>query len=355
LSIDQIAGEVHEAAATPELRVERLQLPGGRRFGPHLPTSRGLVHAAERAANVGASTLQIFSDNPTAWRRRTEVPPEAEAFRERLVELDLGPVAIHASYLINLAGPDDVLFGRSVGLLRHELELASAFAARFVNVHVGSHRGAGVDQGIRRLVDGLDRVTDGLPSAGTDDRVLLIALENSSGGGFAIGAPIEELAMVLDTATSRGLGDRLAICLDSAHLWGAGYDMSSPKAIDDLLASFDRLIGLRRLAMVHLNDSHSPKGSRHDRHAHLGDGLIGAAGLSHLLCHPSLSHVAFYLETPGMEDGFDAVNVARLGDLAAGRPLTPGLVTGQASAADSTHVAQPKPTIARAGSGRAGA
>ena len=289
-----------------------------------MPVSHGLVHAAERASAIGASTLQIFSDNPTAWRRRAETPPDAEKFRQRLVELDLGPVAIHASYLVNLAGPDDVLFGRSVQLLRHELEHAPEFGARFVNVHVGSHRGAGLEAGVRRLVDGLERASDGLPSPTSDPRAPFIVLENSSGGGAGIGATIEELADVRDAAFDAGLGDRLAFCLDSAHLWGAGYEMSSPAAIDDLLSVFDRMIGLSMLAMVHLNDSHSPMGSRHDRHAHLGDGRIGGRGLAHLLCLPSLSHVAYYLETPGMEDGFDLVNVARIGDLAAGRPLTPG-------------------------------
>jgi deoxyribonuclease-4 len=352
---DQGTGDGYRAAATAGLRVERLQLPGGRRFGPHLPTSFGLVRAADRAAGIGASTLQIFSDNPTAWHRRAETPPDAEAFRSRLIELDLGPIAVHASYLINLAGPDDVLFGRSVALLTQELEHASDFAARFVNVHAGSHRGAGVDRSIRRLVDGLEQVIVGAPSAGSDLQAPLIVLENSSGGGSTIGANIEELAMILDEADSRGLGDRLALCLDSAHLWGAGYDLSSPAAIDELVAGFDRLIGLPRLAMVHLNDSHTPKGSRHDRHAHLGDGQIGTEGLARLLCHPSLDHVAFYLETPGMEDGFDAVNVARLGDLAAGRPLTPAPAIGQALPDAGTQVARPKWTTSRAGSGPADA
>jgi deoxyribonuclease-4 len=287
----------------------------------------GLVRVAERAAEIGATALQIFSDNPTAWRRRAEAPPEAEAFRRRLIELEIGPLAIHAPYLVNLAGPDDELFGRSVTLMRHELEHAPEFGARFVNVHVGSHRGSGLEAGVRRIVDGLERATDGLPSGGADPGAPLVVLENSSGGGFGIGARIEELALVIDAAAARGLGDRLAICLDAAHLWGADYDVSSPEAIDDLLIVFDRLIGLPRLAMVHLNDSESARGSRHDRHAHLGEGRIGRDGLAHLLCHPSLDHVTFYLETPGMEDGFDAVNVARLGDLAAGRPLTPAPAT----------------------------
>jgi deoxyribonuclease-4 len=281
----------------------------------------GLVRVAERASEIGASALQIFSDNPTAWRRRVETPPEAAAFRQRLKELDIRPVAIHAAYLVNLAGPDDDLFGRSVEMIRHELEHAPEFGARFVNVHVGSHRGAGLEAGIGRLVDGLERATDGAFSS--PDAPLLV-LENSSGGGFTIGSTIAELAMALESAAARGLDGHLAICLDVAHLWGAGYDVSRPEAIDRLLEEVDRTIGLERLVMVHLNDSRSALGSRRDHHAHLGEGQIGRPGLAHFLCHPALSHVAFYLETPDMENGYDAVNVSRLGDLAADRPLTPG-------------------------------
>jgi deoxyribonuclease-4 len=281
----------------------------------------GLVRVAERASEIGASALQIFSDNPTAWRRRAETPPAAATFRQRLKELDIRPVAIHAAYLVNLAGPDDDLFGRSVEMIRHELEHAPEFGARFVNVHVGSHRGAGLDAGIDRLVDGLERATDG-PFLGPD--APLLVLENSSGGGYTIGSTIEELAMALDRAAARGLDGQLAICLDVAHLWGAGYDVSRPDVIDRLLEDTDRRIGLKRLVMIHINDSYSDLGSRRDHHAHLGDGQIGRVGLAHFLCHPALSHVAYYLETPGAENGYDAVNVARLGDLAADRPLTQG-------------------------------
>jgi deoxyribonuclease-4 len=284
----------------------------------------GLVRAAERAAAIGATTLQIFSDNPTAWRRRTETPPEAAAFRSRLIDLDIGPVAIHAAYLVNLAGPDDELFEKSVSMVRYEMAHASEYGARFVNVHTGSHRGSGLQAGMARIVDGLERATGNVDAAAGDPQTPILVLENSAGGGAGIGSTIEELAMILDAAGARGLGPQLAVCLDSAHLWGAGYNVAEPDAIDDLLLDFDRLIGLNRLAMIHLNDSTCERGSRHDRHTHLGDGSIGRTGLAHLLCHPALSHVAYYLETPGMEDGFDAVNVARLTDLALGRPLTPG-------------------------------
>lgn len=310
-------------------RPPRVELPGGRRAGAHLPVSMGLVRLAERASEIGASALQLFSDNPTAWRRRADVPRDAAAFRQRLEELDLRPVAIHAAYLVNLAGPDDELFARSVEMIRHELVHAPELGARYVNVHVGSHRGAGIEAGIARLVDGLARATDGtLPGP---DAPLLV-LENSSGGGFTIGSTIEELAIVLDTAAARGLDGSLAICLDVAHLWGAGYDVSRPETIDRLIEETDRRIGLDRLVMVHLNDSLSALGSRRDHHTHLGEGQIGRVGLAHFLRHPALAGAAFYLETPGMEKGFDAVNMARLGDLAADRPLTPAPAPAPAAA-----------------------
>ena len=297
----------------------------------------GLVGVVERAHEIGASAIQIFSDNPTSWRRRPEAPLEAAAFRRRLLDLDIGPVAIHAPYLVNLAGHDETLFGKSVELMRHELAHAAEFSARFVNVHTGSHRGSGAEHGIARLIEGLERTTDDLPqrdaapessnSGGSADAVAsgdlpLVVLENLSGGGDAIGVTIEELAAILDSAAARGIDDRIGFCLDVAHLWGAGYDVADPIEIDDLLDRFDRLIGISRLVMVHLNDSVSGRGSRHDRHAGLGDGQIGRAGLAHFLCHSKLGHVAYYLETPGMDAGLDAVNVARLNDLVAGRPLT---------------------------------
>ena len=297
----------------------RVALPGGRRAGAHLPLGWGLLRVADRAAEIGASTLQLFSDNPTAWRRRPEPLPDAAEFRRRLGELDLGPLAIHASYLVNLAGPDDTLYARSVEVLRHELEHGPELGARYVNVHVGSHRGSGVEAGVARVAEGIALAIATSPDG---REAPLVVLENSSGGGDGIGVTIEELAMVLDAASARGVDGRLAFCLDVAHLWGAGYDVADPAEADAVLARFDRLIGLERLAMVHLNDSHSGRGSRHDRHAHIGEGQIGREGLARLLCHPDLDHVAFYLETPGMEHGFDAVNVARLGDLAAGLPLT---------------------------------
>jgi deoxyribonuclease-4 len=296
-------------------------LPDGRRIGPHLPLGHGMVRAAERAHAIGADTLQVFGDNPTAWHRRETPPAELPAFRRRLDELGLGPLAIHAPYLVNLAAADDEIHDRSVAVLTHDLRAAAGFDARFLNVHVGSHRGSGPEAGIDRVGAALARVLAAVPTDGAPTAPLLV-LENSAGSGDGLGVDVDELGAILDSATAHGVDpDRLGFCLDTAHAWSAGHRLDDPVAIDELLAAFDARIGLRRLVMIHLNDSKAACGSRNDRHEHVGAGRIGVAGLRHLLTHPSLAHTTAYLETPAMEDGFDAVNLARAIAIARGEPL----------------------------------
>lgn len=277
------------------------------------------MRAVNRAAEIGADAIQVFADNPTAWRRRETPPSEQPAFRARLADLGIGPVAIHAAYLVNLAGPDEGFFGRSVDVLSSDLRAAPGFRARFVNVHIGSHRGSGVTAGTQRLADGLALTlaeVDGGPDAA------LVVMENSAGSGFGLGVDIVELAGIMDAAVARGVSaDRLGFCLDTAHAWAAGIDISEPAAIDEFIDEFETRIGLEKLVMIHLNDSKSERGSHLDRHEHLGAGQIGAVGLGHLLRHPALAHVTFYLETPGMDEGYDAVNVARAHAIAAGARL----------------------------------
>jgi len=278
-----------------------------------------MVKAVDRANAIGDDAIQVFADNPTAWRRRTEPPRELPAFRERLVALDIAPVAIHAPYLVNLAGPDETFFARSVSVLAHDLRAAPGFLARFFNVHIGSHVGAGVEVGIGRLAEGL-RLALAENDVGPD--APSVVLENSAGGGSGVGTDITELAAIAEAIKVRGIEDRrVSFCLDAAHAWAAGIDLSRPDTIDAFVADWDDRIGIERLVMIHLNDSKSERGSRLDRHEHLGAGRIGATGLAHLLTHPALAHVAYFLETPGMDEGYDAVNVARARDLAAGRPL----------------------------------
>jgi deoxyribonuclease-4 len=290
-----------------------------RRIGAHLPLGGGMVKAADRAAEIGADALQVFSDNPTAWRRRASLPAELTGFKRRLEILGLGPLAIHASYLINLAGPDEEFHEKSVAVLAHELVTAQAYGAALVNVHIGSHRGTGAAAGAERVATTLARVFDAVGDRAPDPR---ISLENSAGGGFGLGSTVEELALVLAAVEARGVPrDRVRLCLDTAHLWSAGHDISGPERLDLVLDAFDAGIGLDRVAMIHLNDSRSELGSQTDRHQHIGAGRIGADGLAAVLRSPRLLHVPCYLETPGMDDGYDAVNIARCRDLLHGRPL----------------------------------
>ena len=306
------------------LEEPRPGLPGGRRLGAHLPLGPGMVRAAERARAIGADSLQLFADNPTAWRRRAELPDELPAFRAKVAELGLGPLAIHAAYLVNLAGPDDELFERSLGVLERELAVAEAYGARFVNVHIGSHRGAGVDAGVARVAEGVARVLAATPP-GPDSAMLV--LENSAGSGDGLGTTVDELARILDAIGARGATtERVGLCLDTAHLWGAGVAIGTPEDVDALVDTLTTRIGLERIAMVHLNDSRSAFGSRADRHQHLAAGEIGVGGLARILTHPRLAHVAYFLETPGMDEGYDAVNMTRARDIAAGvqpPPLPP--------------------------------
>jgi deoxyribonuclease-4 len=317
----------------------RAGLPGGRRLGAHLPMGSGMVRAAERAKAIGADSLQLFADNPTAWRRRAELPGELPAFRARVAELGLGPLAIHAAYLVNLAGPDPDLFERSLGVLARELALSPAYGARFVNVHLGSHRGAGVEAGIARVADGVARVLAETP-VGPDAAVLV--LENSAGSGDGLGTTVEELARILSAIEDRGVAAaRVGLCLDTAHLWGAGVAIGTAEEVDALVESIGTRIGLQRVAMIHFNDSKAAFASRADRHQHLAAGEIGSDGLARILTHPALAHVAYYLETPGMDDGYDAVNIERARDMAAGirpAPLPPEALVLRGSRA---HAAEP--------------
>ena len=299
-----------------------------------------MLKAVDRAHEIGANAMQIFADNPTAWKRRAEPPRELAAFRRRLLELDIRPVSIHASYLVNLAGSNPQFFGRSIDLLAHELGHAPSFGARFVNVHIGSHLGLGVAAGIERVAEGVlqtirlvDRQVEPDATAGGDgspgatlhqDPPVMLVLENSAGSGGGVGTTIDELAGIATAVAARGVPDeRVGFCLDTAHAWGAGIDVATPSALDDFIAAFAERIGLHRLVLVHLNDSRSERGSRTDRHEHLGAGRIGPAGLAHVLRHPGLAHATFLLETPGMDVGYDAINLGRARALATGVPLEP--------------------------------
>lgn len=280
-----------------------------------------MVKAADRAAEIGANALQVFCDNPMSWARRESLPAELDAFRARLAAGGIAPLVVHASYLVNLAGDDPAFRERSVAVLIAELRTAAAYGASLLNLHVGSHRGLGIEVGIRHVAEGVEQALAGVDG---EPGLPRLVLENSAGGGFTLGTSVEELAAIDAAILGRGIPrDRIGYCLDTAHAWGAGLDLRDPGAVDAFLGDFGSAIGRGRLVLVHLNDSRAELGSRADRHEHLGAGLIGETGLRTILAHPALAAATYVLETPGMDEGYDAVNLGRARDIAAGRPLEP--------------------------------
>jgi deoxyribonuclease-4 len=284
------------------------------------------MRAGRRARLIGATALQIFSDNPTAWRRRTEPPSDAEAFVAYAAAEGIAPIAIHASYLINLAGSAEPFASQSVEGLIHEVQRAPLYGASLVNAHIGSHRGGGAEAGFIRIARNVANVLEATPPG------VRLVLENSSGGGDNLGSTIEELAAIMEhvARATDGMGARslnqLSFCLDAAHLWGAGYDVSSAEGARSVIDRFAELVGLERLAMVHLNDSKSLRGSRNDRHEHVGAGEIGVKGLGALIRDQRLREgTTFIMETPGVDEGYDAVNLRRAWMLYGGATELPTL------------------------------
>ena len=343
-------------------------LPDGRRLGVHLPIADGLVRAADRAAEIGAASLQVFSDHPSTSRHRAAPSPDLPAFRARLAAAGIAPLAIHASYLINLASSDAAYHERAVALLARELRAARRFGASIVNVHIGSHGGAGAAAGIERLVTAIGRAlaAEHEPETGSSENgdtdapddagvavAPTIALENAAGSGSALGVDVDELSAIADALGGAGLpAERIGFCLDTAHAWSAGHDLRDPEATDAFVDAFDRRIGLDRLALVHLNDSKSERGSRIDRHEHIGAGRIGEIGMTHLLRHPGLAGAVWILETPGMDEGYDAINLARAIALGRGEPLAPlppGALSRRGGRSRAGAAGAPRGSVAPAG------
>ena len=308
------------AAVPPRAEpIRRLSWPrDAPRVGMHLGVASGLLKTAVRAHRIGCRALQIFSDNPTAWRRRGTLPRDLEGFAEFRQWAGIEPLVIHASYLINLAGTAQPFADQSRDALLNEMNRAALYGARFVNTHIGSHRQEGPAAGIERIRQTVASVLAASPTGVT------LVLENSTGGGDELGASLEDLARILEALAAP---PALGFCLDTAHLWGAGHDVSTPDGALAVIDRFDELIGLDRLRLIHLNDSKAPLGSRWDRHEHIGAGAIGPAGLGALLREPRLRArgVTFILETPGVDEGYDRINLRRARMLYAGAESLPRL------------------------------
>jgi deoxyribonuclease-4 len=263
----------------------------------------GIKGSLARAATIGADAVQLFAQSPRAWRFPEHSPDDIARFRERREEEDIAAVVVHALYLVNLATPDDTIYGKSVETMRHTVDAACAIGADAVVLHVGSHLGAGFEAGLERVVPALEQVLERC----ADDTWLL--MENSAGAGDTIGRSVEELATLFHAL---GRHARLGICLDSCHLWVSGVDVTDDAAVDGLFAEVDDRIGLDRLRVLHVNDAQTALGSNRDRHECIGKGEIGT-GMGAFVAHPAVQHLPAILETPGPDGhGPDAAELRRL-------------------------------------------
>jgi deoxyribonuclease-4 len=212
------------------------------RLGRHMPTHSNAAKAAQIACQLGCTSIQIFASNPTGWRPSTGNPASCAAFVQAAKDNGLEPVVIHAPYLINLASPDEVIWEKSIALLRWTLQRGELLGAAYVVFHTGSHRGSGVDAGLARIAEAIALI---LPE--TPPEVMLL-LENDVGAGNSLGHSFEQIGMVLHVLPQ--YEDRLGVCLDTAHLWGAGHDISNAASVRQLLQHFDDVIGLKRLKVM---------------------------------------------------------------------------------------------------------
>jgi deoxyribonuclease-4 len=279
------------------------------RFGLHVSISSSVAHAAERAFDLGCDTFQIFSASPRMWRAPAIPANDALAMRQNRARFHLTPLVIHDNYLINLAAADEKVRRNSIAAFRGEVERADQIGADYLVAHPGSSVGQTVDSAIALFAGSLETAT-----AGLQPQVTLL-LECTAGQGSTLGRTLEELAQLKAAAASR-TAIRIGFCLDTCHLFAAGYAIDTPDGLEDTLQAADRLLGLEHVPVLHTNDSKAPFASHRDRHEHIGKGSIGEAAFARLLQHPALQNKAFILETPEDENGDGASNLATLRRLA---------------------------------------
>ena len=270
------------------------------KIGAHVKTAGGVEKAIDRAEEIGAEAIQIFSGAPQAWRRKEYRPEEVEAYRARAAETGIGPAFVHGVYLVNLATDNPENLAKGIDALVHDMKVCHLLGSPGVIFHIGSHRGAGYEQVFGQVVESVARIV-----AATPEDTWLV-LENSAGMGGAIGSKFDELGRIIREAGSL----RVKVCLDTQHAFAAGYDLKTKDGLEAAMAEFEERVGLDRLVAVHANDSKCPLAGGVDRHENIGEGHIGLDGFENILAHPAFADVPFLLEVPGFDnEGPDRRNV----------------------------------------------
>jgi deoxyribonuclease-4 len=277
------------------------------RFGFHISIAGGFSKVVDRAKARRCETIQIFSRNPRAWVHTPLDLTDVGVFKDEVRKAEIDPVFVHLPYLVNLASKQSGTYGRSIGVMTEDLIRADTLAASYLIMHIGSRLGSAKEEALSLLVRGIDRVL------GVVENGVILLLENTSGQGTQIGSRFEEIGAVIQGVENK---KRVGVCLDTAHAFAAGYDISTKKGLDRTLRELDRFVGLERLFLIHLNDTRVPLGSGRDRHWHIGKGLIGVRGFRHVVNHPSLRHLPGIMETPRKEDREDLENMTAILSLA---------------------------------------
>ena len=263
------------------------------KIGCHLSSSKGFLSMAETAAKINGNTFQFFTRNPRGGKAKALDQEDVDAYLKRAKELGIGPIVAHAPYTLNACGAEERVREFALETMADDLSRMEHLPGNYYNFHPGSHVKQGTETGIRLIADTLNTVLK--PGQRTT-----VLLETMAGKGSEVGGRFEELREILDRVE---LPDQMGVCLDTCHVWDAGYDIAGH--LDEVLTEFDRVIGLHRLKAIHLNDSRNPLGARKDRHAKIGEGFIGAEALARVVRHPALRDLPFVLETPNELDGYE--------------------------------------------------
>jgi deoxyribonuclease IV len=280
-----------------------------RSVGVHLSTTGGVANAVRRASAMGANTLQVFSSSPRMWRASKISAEQARETRAARAELAVGPLVIHTSYLVNLCSQSQEVCEKSVLAFRGEIERALALGAEYLVVHPGSYRGMTRQQGLELAAESIEKAIDGLPWQGTDFHILI---ENTAGSEHSLGGSFEQVAELIGHLRKHA---PVAACLDTCHTHVSGYDILSDAGWADTLKQIESTLGCDTVRVWHCNDAKAARGSKLDRHQHIGEGQIGREPFRRLLQEPKFAHAAFIAETPVDAPGDEERNVKALREL----------------------------------------
>lgn len=277
------------------------------RFGVHVSIAGGLAKIVERATARSCETIQIFTRNPRGWQAPKELAPsEVKELGNGLALAEIEPLVVHLPYLVNLASPEQDLHERSIEVVSEDLLRAKILGSPYVVVHMGNHKGAGEEIGLKRVVQAINAAVEG---SKRETGSVTILLENMSGQGSELGYDFEHLKVVVEEVR---FPERVGICLDLCHAYQAGHDVATQKGLDKTLKTFDELIGLDRLQILHASDSKAPLGSHLDQHEHIGEGFIKEKGFGVIVNHPLLRNKPVILETPIMGPYDDQRNLTTI-------------------------------------------